>query len=684
MDKYPKAFDQISGCAAPAYTPTARQSTFAVNSCTPKPELYQYTGSSWACLNCYPATLDASDIVVDNSGFNVLTGTDAQTVFEETDAVLSNTLNTTTSFGGDVSGTYDDLQLGAGVVGSTELASTAVTPGSYTNADITVDQDGRITAAANGTGGSGGGLDSTFAKINGTYTGKRITDAVYKTGTLGIRATDTTGVLNISNGSSLSDKIGTSIQPGGPYLLKVAKDVLSNSPVTGDFYNGRAYSDSASTAGENMVYNGGINYSPGGGHVHRYANAVGWGLENNFKNSPTEKGEPGFGFYEMQWPEVVYSDTVQGSDNIKRSTGVANNTKRRMIAGYASNQRPSYGGYFSVCSDQIPIVDWKTGTPRVMWTFAENTGNPKGFDFLDTCFLRFNKNNAGGILWANAAQNAFLGLFKIDNLNRVVLGYNNVNTLYTEGQFFNSIGPFTIAPLASQPLSLGSTSTTAQVDVYGIASVPFTIKSSVATNGMGFNVNNFDLSWRDLGTNNDVIRFDRGSPAFSIWIRATSGNVGFGAYPDSDISLHVKKTALGATSKLFGIENSTGKSVFYRTASTPSSGAAGDVTLSNISGVGDLWIHDGTANRALAKTIKATATLDFPSTLMFTNSDLTITATGAAVGDVAMVSPGTTDANSSYSAWVSATNTVTVRFNNYSAGAINPASATFNVIVIKY
>jgi len=83
--------------------------------------------------------------------------------------------------------------------------------------------------------------------------------------------------------------------------------------------------------------------------------------------------------------------------------------------------------------------------------------------------------------------------------------------------------------------------------------------------------------------------------------------------------------------------------------------------------------------------LTGSATLDFPSTNAQLSADLTITVTGAADGDVVSlgVPNAAVNANTSYSAWVSAANTVTVRFNNYSSGTVNPASGSFKVFVTK-
>jgi hypothetical protein len=98
---------------------------------------------------------------------------------------------------------------------------------------------------------------------------------------------------------------------------------------------------------------------------------------------------------------------------------------------------------------------------------------------------------------------------------------------------------------------------------------------------------------------------------------------------------------------------------------------------------GTLKVGGGTA---ISKVMSATGTLNFSSTSAQSSADLTITVTGAATGDVVALAIPTAsvNANTSYTAWVSAADTVTVRFNNYSSGAVDPASGVFRAMVTHF
>lgn len=83
-------------------------------------------------------------------------------------------------------------------------------------------------------------------------------------------------------------------------------------------------------------------------------------------------------------------------------------------------------------------------------------------------------------------------------------------------------------------------------------------------------------------------------------------------------------------------------------------------------------------------TMQDTATLDFASSGATTVSDKTVTIPGARLGmDVFIGVPhGSVTATASYFGWVSASNTVTIRFSPKATE--NPDAGVFHVSVIKY
>ena len=119
--------------------------------------------------------------------------------------------------------TITQAKLATNSVGADQLISTGVTAAEYTVATITVDADGRITAASSGSAGGGNMLLDTITASSGTYTSPANvnTAQVYLSGGGGGGAGRTSGQGSPGGGSGGYGLFGVSLTPstGYPFTL---------------------------------------------------------------------------------------------------------------------------------------------------------------------------------------------------------------------------------------------------------------------------------------------------------------------------------------------------------------------------------------------------------------------------------------------------------------------------------
>lgn len=325
-------------------------------------------------------------------------------------------------------------------------------------------------------------------------------------------------------------------------------------------------------------------------------------------------------------------------------------------------------GYKTNTTAGSQTVDWQMYVQPI-----QGSANPSSSFRLDL--------STNGGAYANAMNINSSGTLTASSLSAnsaIVNGSIQTSTTSTSSNFFVTGNTISGNQTSAQFLTGAATAQHIRTFFYGSNSTTLAIGSNysavniarapISTAASGTHAFLTNLAVNPIGTVTNAGASVTNTASFYIDGAGSGGTNNFAAYVNAGLTRVAPATTAGASLRI-------------PSGTAPTSPAEGDIWNDGT----NLKYYTGGRTHSLDKILTGSATLDFPNTSSNSSNDLTLTVTGAADGDPVAV--GVPNACASlgglYFAYVSAADTVTVRFHNTSGAGIDPPSATFKVTVSK-